>query len=119
MTTFLTDAELTAMRDVQGSHLPEIIYIQSLTKTSNGAGGWTEVWNTSATANGRISATSGKELLLAGKVTSSAMYTVTLSDDTALTTKNRLQINGEQYQVVSLLNRSEQTALRVICEKLM
>ncbi len=121
-------SEMTPTRDLvkikaeQENLMSETVYVQHLMRALDGAGGWTETWQTSDIVKGRIAATTasmGKELLLAGKVTSLMTYVVTLPDDTALTTKDCLQINGEQYQVITVLERSEKTALRVICEKLM
>lgn len=116
----LTDEELTAMRAVQGQTMTETVYVQRLTRTADSTGGWSESWTTAATVSGRIAprmANSG-ENKIGGKVETFGDYLITLPHDTNVQTDDRLQINGEQYQIQSILERSKKTALRLICVKL-
>ena len=114
----MSSEELEAMRDEQEKNMPETVYIQRLMRTSDSAGGWSEAWQTVATTQGRVAAARGRELELGSKLTSAVTYTVTLPHDAVVEQTDQLQINGQQYQVLAILNRSEKTALRVICEKI-
>jgi hypothetical protein len=46
----LTASELSAMRDHLEAHLPDTCEIDSMARTSDGAGGWTEAWTARGTA---------------------------------------------------------------------
>ncbi len=111
-------SDLDKIKAEQEKLMPETVYVQRLTRTSDGAGGWSESWQTIATTKGRIAAKSGDENELGGKTTAITTYLITLPSDTELTNTDRLQINGQQYQITTILDRSEKTALQVICEKL-
>jgi len=111
-------SDLDKIKAEQEKLMPETVYVQRLTRTSDGAGGWSESWQTIATTKGRIAAKSGDENELGGKTTAITTYLITLPSDTELTNTDRLQINGQQYQIITPLDRSEKTALQVICEKL-
>ena len=113
-------SDLDKIKAEQEKLMPETVYVQRLTRTSDGAGGWSESWQTIATTKGRIAAKSGDENELGGKTTAITTYLITLPSNIEfeLTNTDRLQINGQQYQIVAPLNRSEKTALQVICEKL-
>jgi head-tail adaptor len=113
----LTDDELTAMRATQEAALPETIYVQRLTRTPDGAGGWSEAWTTVATIKGRLAEEAWKdaEQEVAGRYGALYKVIVTLPSDTELTESDRLQCNGTQYQVIGIARRSSKTALRVSC----
>ena len=49
--------ELAEMKATQELTLTETVYIQTLTETSNNAGGQTHAWNTTITTVGRIAPT--------------------------------------------------------------
>jgi SPP1 family predicted phage head-tail adaptor len=110
--------DLKKIREDQNKLMPETVYVQRLTRVDDGSGGWGEVWNSIATVKGRIASSQGREEELGKKVMALTTYTVTLPYDTSINQTDRLQINGQQYQVLAILNRSEKTALRVLCEKI-
>lgn len=115
----MNSRELSEMRAEQEKQMPEVVYIQRLTRTPDGAGGWTETWQTVATTNGRIATNqrgAGEEVR-AGAVTAYGEFVVTLPHDTELRQDDRLQINGAQYEVKAIFERSEKTALRVLVSK--
>ncbi|MEJ5222844.1 MAG: phage head closure protein [Anaerolineales bacterium] len=115
----LSDSEITSIRETQKKYLPDTVYIQRLTRLSDGAGGWTEAWQTVATTKGRMAPSQRKygEVVQGGALTAYSEYIVTLPYDTELQQDDRLQINGTQYEVKGILDRSEKTALRVIVSK--
>jgi head-tail adaptor len=113
-------SDLKKMRADQEKMMVETVYVQSRTRTSDNAGGYTEVFNTVATVKGRIASASqtGNEGIIGGKVTPQAEYIVTLPWNTVVNESNRLQISGTQYEVVEVKECSEKTALRVLCNKI-
>lgn len=110
-------SDLTKMQAEQEKQMPETVYVQRLTRVSDGAGGWSEVWNTVATTKGRIGLANWQpnEAEIAGRVQNRQKYVVTLPADTELTEQDRLQINGRQFEIIGIARRSEMTALRVTC----
>lgn len=115
----LSDVELSDMRSQQEENMPETVYIQAATETSNGAGGRSQVWATVATTKGRIGdlGKDPQERAIAERLTGVKAYVVTLPVGTAVDEKNQLQINGRQFQVVGAPHKSHQTALRVVCSE--
>lgn len=115
----LSDGELNDMRKQQEENLPETVYIQAATETSNGAGGRSQVWATVTTTKGRIGEV-GKdpqEREIAGRLGNMTPYVITLPVGTVVTEKNQLQINGRQFQVHGAARKSHQTALRLVCSE--
>lgn len=107
------------MRTQQEAALPDTVYIQRLTRTSDGAGGWSAAWQTVATAKGRIAPNPRQgEMVQGGAITAYGEYTVTLPYDTELRQDDRLQISEAQYEIKAILERSEKTALRVLVSKM-
>ncbi len=115
----MSDAELADMRKQQEENLPETIYIQAATETSNGAGGRSQAWNTVATVNGRIGdlGKDPQERAIAERLSNVKVYIVTLPVGTTVDEKNQLQINGRQFHVHGVPRKSHQTALRVVCSE--
>jgi len=111
--------DLAKIRAEQNKLMPDTVYIQRLTRTSDGAGGWTETWQTVATTKGRIASSQrgAGEAVQGGAVTAYGEYIVTLPHDTELQQDDRLQISGTQYEVKAIFERSEKTALRVWVSK--
>lgn len=110
-------SDLTKMQAEQEKQMPETVYIQHLTRTSDGAGGWSEAWNTVETTKGRIGTANWQpnETEIAGRVQNRQKYVITLPPDTELTEQDRLQISGRQFEIIGIARRSEMTALRVTC----
>lgn len=111
--------DLAKIRAEQVKLMPDNVYIQRLIRTSDGAGGWSEAWQTVATTKGRMAPSQRKygEVVQGGALTAYSEYIVTLPYDTELQQDDRLQINGTQYEVKGILDRSEKTALRVLVSK--
>lgn len=116
----LSDSEITSIRETQKKYLPDTIYIQRLTRTSDSAGGWSEAWQTVSTVVGRIAPSQrmAGETVQGGAITAYGEYIITLPHDADLQQDDRLQINGVQYEVKAILDRSAKTALRVLASKL-
>jgi len=116
MTSILSDEQLAAMKAVQDSNLPETAYIQSLTKTSDGEGGFTEAWTTITTTTARIGEPKGElEREIAGKIGVGMVYVITLPSETVLDLANQIQISSVNYKVHwTNKNKSHKTALRAV-----
>jgi SPP1 family predicted phage head-tail adaptor len=110
--------DLEKIRAEQVRLMPETVYIQRLTRTPDGAGGWTEIWQSVATTKGRIATQDGGETKRGGAITADVTLIVTLPHDTDLRQDDRLQIGGKQYEIVNVLERSEKTALRAVVKRL-
>jgi hypothetical protein len=112
--------DLHRIREEQKRLMPETVYIQRLTRVSDGAGGWSEVWQTVATTQGRLAPREGRggsgEEVRGGAMTPYGEYIVTLPYEVVISPSDRLQIQGTHYEVTSILERSEKTAVRVIVE---
>ncbi len=115
----LGESEITSIRETQKLHMPDTVYIQRLTRTSDDAGGWTEAWQTVATTKGRLAPSQRQagEVVQGGAITAYGEYIVTLPADTDLQQDDRLQLAGTQYEVGAILERSAKTALRVLVSK--
>jgi len=115
----MLSGDLDKIREEQKKFMSETVYIQRLTRTSDGAGGWTEAWQTVATTKGRLTpGRSADEVERGGMVAAYGEFVVTLPHDTELRQDDRLQVNSTQYEVKAISDRSEKTALRVIVVKL-
>lgn len=113
----LSERDLEGARAAQEVNLPETVYVQRLTRTVDGAGGWSEAWTTVATVAGRLAEAAWEEAEqeLAGRYGARYKNVVTLAHDATVSETDRLQIGATEYQVIGIARRSGQTALRVSC----
>lgn len=111
--------ELEKMRHEQEKTLTETVYIQRLTRTGDDTGGWSEAWSTIATVKGRLSVrrTTQGEAEAGGEMQYAQAFVITLPAATELQESDRLQMNGVQYVVKSILTHTEQTSLQVECAR--
>lgn len=107
--------DMRSMQAAQIDTMNDTVYVQRLTKISDETGGYSQTWSTVATTTGRIAPRRMRELEVAGKITSLQEYVITLPANTAVTEKDRLQIDGKQYEIVGIERRTAQTALRINC----
>jgi SPP1 family predicted phage head-tail adaptor len=107
--------DLNKIRAEREKLLSETVYVQRLTRTSDTAGGSSEAWQTVYTVDGSLVQSSGNERVIADRIGAVLTYTATLPYDTDVLQGDRLQVNGRQYQIETILDRSEKTSLRIIC----
>ena len=112
----LSAAQLAAAQATAQRALDQSITIQRATKTPDGAGGSSLVWNTIATVNGNLAQPSGQLMqnydYLIG-TTSTWMVRVPVG--TNVLENDRLQVGGQTLRVQVLLQpQSYQTALRLL-----
>jgi hypothetical protein len=95
--------EVEEIRDDLQTLLPDECNILSLTRSSDGQGGWSEAWGTATLlVSCRLDFIGGGE-----SITNSALqpYTraiVTLPQDTTISAQNRIEHNGNVYSVQSV-----------------
>lgn len=121
MTSFsLTSAEIASMRaDLEDTVLPDTCDILSVTRTSDGQGGWTDAWATATEDVAcRIDFRGGVESIAGAAVQPFSGYVLTVPHDTTLTTAHRIYHGTIYYNVIEVDNsHSWQLFLRARLEK--
>jgi hypothetical protein len=107
--------ELEKMQADQEETMSETVYVQRLTRTQDGGGGWSDVLSTVETTKGRIGNKSFSKGEFGGQETPFQVYVITLPWDTELQEGDQLQINGVNYAIQVQLSHTEQAALQVEC----
>jgi len=112
--SLLSDATLAQMRAAQALALPDTATRTRKTYVSDGMGGQTMSEST-ATYAVRDSPTTGRELEIAGRITSAVTRTLTFPHDADVVADDEVTINGRGRQVIAVLQGGAwQTALRVL-----
>jgi head-tail adaptor len=114
----ITTAELTAMQTTQNTALPGSVVIQRYAFTTDGQGGYTEVWSNVGTVSGRIYPRSiiGLEMEAGSQPTSVTRWWATLPVGTTITATDRLSYQSRTWEVVRVNNdEMYQTAVRCEC----
>ena len=116
MSDFFTASDLSWMREEVEKTLPDTCNILSVTRTSNGRGGYTETWGT-ATANVecRIDAIvrADSDSVVGASERVYNRYVVTLPHDTTISQENRLEVNSYTLAIESIDSpKSEAACLR-------
>lgn len=116
----LTAAELQEMRDMQASALPGTCTILRKTLTEDGAGGFTEAWETLAEgAPCRLSPEGGDESVVAARFQGKALRRLTLGFDEEIRGEDRVVIGGVPHEVLSVEGGAQwETARRVLLARL-
>ena len=97
------DGEIESIRAEIERALPDTCDILALTRTSDGAGGWTETWGTAvAHVPCRLDPLRGAESEGGGGLRSYQGYMLTLPYSTAVTAANRVQVGTVVYAVTGL-----------------
>jgi hypothetical protein len=90
------------MRDTVETLMPDSCYILSLTRTSDGAGGWTESWGTAGTSICRLDTVAGNYHDMGGAVQTYNKLILSLPNDVVITEDNQVTHNSITYQVTSV-----------------
>ncbi len=112
--------ELARLQADLAALLPDRCDLLTVTRTSDGAGGWSESWATAA-ANVpcRFDPLRGSEALVGAALQSRQVYTVTLPAGTTLTTASRLKRGTTSYAVLAVDGvKSWAGTLRAVVEAL-
>jgi head-tail adaptor len=105
--TWLPDDELAQFRADILDALPDTGVIQAVTRTSDGAGGWSESWSavSGGTVACRLDPLKGSTVqagVIAGQESLTLRYQVTVPYDAPLDADRRLVVNERTYEVVQL-----------------
>lgn len=92
------------------------VVVQTLTRTPDGGGGFTESWADTATVWARVEALDGREAFEAMQVASSLRYRVTLRDR-ALTPTQRLEWGTKILKIRSITPDERGSTLTVLCDE--
>ena len=118
--------ELRRLRhDLEAATLPDVGNILSLTRTSDGRGGWTETWGTvTANVKCRLELVQrnlgiGVENVANASIRPYSSWILTLPHGTTFTTANRFEYGGETYNVTEVnANSSWLADVRATLEKI-
>lgn len=115
-----TPGEISQIRYVAESMLPNFATIKRAVEVGDGSGGQTQTWATVASSvpcRIKSQTTEGiKEI--AERISDSAVYVVTFSYSTDVQTQDRVEIGSDSYAVKFVEHHSCQTNQRALCTKL-
>lgn len=114
MTMLVTTAELESMRtSLESVSFPDTCNILSLTRTSDGEGGWTEAWGTVLASQAcRLDQVASTEVLSAASIRPFAGWVLSLTHDVALTSAMRVEHGGYTYNVIGVSDTGSWLAVR-------
>jgi head-tail adaptor len=114
----MDDIELTRIRADISELMPDTGYILTVTRTSDGGGGWTDSWGTASTVTCRVDYTRGVEVQAGGAIQPKRQLVATVPYSTVVTTENRFQFNATAFAISSVNAGSWQTCKRLMLEAL-
>jgi len=114
----MDDIELTRIRADIAELMPDTGYILSVTRTSEGGGGWTESWGTASTVTCRVDYARGVEVLAGGAVQPKRQLVATVPYCTVVSTANRFEYGGVSFAITSVNVGSWLTCKRLTLEAL-
>ena len=105
------------MRSTLNASLPDSAQVQRKTLTSDGAGGFTELWTTAATVACRVSPSgrSPEERAIAERLSSTSIWTLTVPALTDVQPADRIVVGSRTFEVVVAMARSTEISRRVVC----
>ena len=99
----LPASELKRLRaDLEAITLPDTAVLQTLTRTSDGQGGWTEAWAAAGTVACRLDNSSGQRATVGQSVRPYSAWVLTVPHDAGLTTAHRVEVGDETYAVIAV-----------------
>jgi head-tail adaptor len=100
----IPDTQIITMRAELEKLLPDpCIILTAGSATPNGAGEVSETWTASGTVNCRLDPIKGRTAIAGGAVDPYQRMQLTLPYNAGVTTANRVQIGGVDYNVVGIL----------------
>lgn len=111
--------ELKDMRDAVEGLFPDFCNLLTVTRTSNGAGGFTEAWGTiTRNVPCRVDQQIGSERLTDGSLRAFTSLEMCIPYDTAITEAYRVEHSGYTYHVVNAnLDQSWQIEKVILLER--
>lgn len=116
--TFLSDAELAAIRADVLNLLPDTCNLLTVTNTSDGQGGFTQTWGTVDTCvKCRLDPIRGSEQIAGEAIRPFHTFVLTLPYDVTITEQYRVEIGTYTYNVTSIdPNKSWRASVRAYVE---
>ena len=102
MTSILSTADLTFMRESIGLMFPDSCNILTVTLVSNDEGGMVETWQTTGTSECRLDMKSSSEPVTGGAVQEFTGFMLSLPYDTVINDENRIEVDSVIYAVTSI-----------------
>lgn len=114
MTLLVSAAELESMRtSVEAVSFPDTCNLLSLTRTSDGEGGWTEAWGTVLASQAcRLDQVASVEVLVAASLRAFSGWILSLAHDVSITQAMRVEHGGYTYSVVGVSDTGSWLACR-------
>jgi hypothetical protein len=113
MAGLLNASELTSMRDLAETMLPSTCSIQTLTRTSDGMGGFTNSWaNTYTSIPCKLSAGPGPTAEYGAQFQVHSEWTLSVAFDQAIVGGNRVVLNSDTFEVVRVKDDHDFRILR-------
>lgn len=114
MADLIVAADLTWMRTMQEEYLPGTAVIYRSTTTSDGMGGFNDVYSAVGTVDCRLLPPSGDERVAGEQIISITEWFITLPHDTNVTVKDRITVDDVRQFEVLWINENEwsHTAMR-------
>lgn len=89
--------------DMETVLMPDVCNILEVTYTADGQGGHTQAWGTATYGIAcRIDPLKASEILAGGKIDAYNGYVVTLPHGTTVTAENRVEIDTQSYNILSV-----------------
>ena len=113
----LTAAEITAMKTTLDASLPDSAQVSRKALTSDGAGGFTEVWTSAAAVACRIAASgqTPQEKAIAARLGATSVWTLTFPASTDVKVADRVIVGSRTFEVAGVLAHSWEIGRRVVC----
>jgi len=120
VTLLVTTAELESMRtSIEAVSFPDTCNLLTLTRTSDGEGGWTESWGTVTAAEAcRLDQVASIEMLTAASLRPFSGWILSLAHSVTITPQMRVEHDGKTYSVVGVSDDgSWQACKRALLER--
>ena len=98
---------MSCCNDIKPGTFRHTIIIERMTKTPDGSGGNTVVWNTHKTLRSKISPISGRERVYAQRLEANVTHRILLRYVSDILPADRINYNGRYFQIRALLNLEE------------
>jgi SPP1 family predicted phage head-tail adaptor len=90
------------------AQLRQRITFQSLARTTDGQGGWTETWTDFKTVWAQVTPSSGKERYFAQRIEENITHKITIRWMEGLTAEMRINFEGRIFQIHSIRRENEE-----------
>lgn len=82
--------------------LDEAVIVESVTNTTDSAGGYSESWATRKTIWCKVEETAGGESIISGRLEHSQAFILTAHYDTSILKTDRVSMDGTKYKITRI-----------------